>query len=363
MIKVPYRKPPKRSAGWARCTVGVGVVTVLAGAVVFYGALFRALRRGGGGGDGDGGAGGGLVSPSEAGSLLGEAAHTITDRLKWLRRCPKCDCAGGGGGGGDADGGAAGASAGGGADPDAWLDHVNDTPPPITPSHYAMVHGMEPWERPGLKPWDLHVVPTDDWYDTAKRATDRCDLELHGKITGAEHGLDDKVVWVTALFDLKRGEAAMGDFQRGMEEYYRRFQVVLDRGFQMVVFMPPDFEEHLRIDHNRVKVIHMNATDLKWYFPYYDRVQAIRTSHLWKEQGEIAGWLIKSPQARLEGYNPLVMIKLKMLQDAARLNPWGEARGAARRSRGVFSGRATALGGPPSPPAPTGGWGLRECHP
>ena len=56
---------------------------------------------------------------------------------------------------------------------------------------------------------------------------------------------------------------------------------------------------------------------------YYDRVQAIRTSKLWVEQGEEAGWLIKSPQARLEGYNPLVMIKLKMLRDAARLNPWG----------------------------------------
>lgn len=92
----------------------------------------------------------------------------------------------------------------------------------------------------------------------------------------------------------------------------------------MVVFLPPDFEAHLKIDYSRVKVIHMNATDLKWYFPYYERVQQIRTSHLWKEQGETAGWLIKSPQAALEGYNPLVMIKLKMLQDAARLNPWGE---------------------------------------
>lgn len=47
------------------------------------------------------------------------------------------------------------------------------------------------------------------------------------------------------------------------------------------------------------------------------------TSKLWGQQGDAAGWLAKSPQARLEGYNPLVMSKLLLLQDAARLNPWG----------------------------------------
>lgn len=91
----------------------------------------------------------------------------------------------------------------------------------------------------------------------------------------------------------------------------------------MVIYIPQDFESHLRIDYTRVKVIYMNATDLHWYFPYYERVQQIRTSKLWIEQGEIAGWLIKSPQARLEGYNPLVMSKLWLLRDAARINPWG----------------------------------------
>lgn len=208
-------------------------------------------------------------------------------------------------------------------DPDAWLSEVGNQPPLITPSHYALAHGHEPWERPGNKVWELHTIPTDEWYVRAKKATDRCDLELHQRIVGGERGLDDKVVWVTALFDLKRGEAGNGGFQRSMDEYYRRFQVVLDRGFQMVIFIPTQFEAHLKIDYARVKVIYMNATDLKWYFPYYERVQAIRTSKLWGEQGLSAGWLAESPQARLEGYNPLVMIKLKMLRDAARLNPWG----------------------------------------
>ena len=312
MIKMPVRKVPNKRTGWSRCYLILGITTLISACVIFYSWLFRFLSRNTNNSIDINTA---LVSPAEAGNLLGEAAHTITDRLKWLKRCPKCECS------------STVPSADGTmtttADPDAWLDHVNDHPPPIVPSHYAMVHGMEPWERQGLKVWELHNIPNDDWYEKAKKATDRCDLELHGKIQGAEHGLEDKVVWVTALFDLKRGEGGMGDFQRGMDEYYRRFQTILDRGFQMVVFLPPDFEQHLKIDYNRVKVIHMNATDLHWYFPYYDRVQQIRTSALWKAQGEYAGWLIKSPQARLEGYNPLVMIKLKMLQDAARLNVWG----------------------------------------
>jgi hypothetical protein len=41
------------------------------------------------------------------------------------------------------------------------------------------------------------------------------------------------------------------------------------------------------------------ATDLHTYFPYYDRLTAVRTSKLWVQQGEIAGWLINSPQVRV----------------------------------------------------------------
>jgi hypothetical protein len=218
MIRMPAARRPTKRAGWSRCYLLVGVLTVVAAAAIFYGWLFRVLQRAQGGGSASG-----LVSPAEAGALLGQAAHTITDRLKWLKRCPKCECEGGDGGGGAGGGGEA-------DDSPSALDAVNDHPPPMLPSHYGMVHGMEPWERPNLKVWDLHTIPTDEWYERAKKATDRCDLEVHGGLQGAENGMEDKVVWVTALFDLKRGGAGMGDFQRGMEEYYRRFQTVLDRG-------------------------------------------------------------------------------------------------------------------------------------
>lgn len=91
----------------------------------------------------------------------------------------------------------------------------------------------------------------------------------------------------------------------------------------MIIFVPDEFVPHLNIDPARVHVIPFNMTRLRTYFPYWDRLQAIRTSKLWKEQAVHTGWLSTAPQATLEGYNPLVMSKLMLLRDAARLNPWG----------------------------------------
>jgi hypothetical protein len=30
----------------------------------------------------------------------------------------------------------------------------------MQPSHYGQVHGVEPYERGNMKPWDLHVIPS-----------------------------------------------------------------------------------------------------------------------------------------------------------------------------------------------------------
>lgn len=42
----------------------------------------------------------------------------------------------------------------------------------------------------------------------------------------------------------------------------------------------------------------MAGDELMRYFPYYDRVQAIRTSSLWNEQAVLTGWLSNAPQVR-----------------------------------------------------------------
>jgi hypothetical protein len=266
------RRPARQhSRGLRQCQFIVLVLTLIFGVCLFYVYIFTGLQRVAHPNED---ASLRALSPLEAPRVLNEAAHAVAERFS--RKCPTCACDGKGaadGGDGDSDGGGGGGGSAmaGSDDPDAWLDSVGDTPPKVAPSHYALVNGMEPYERPNQKPWELHVIPTDDWYERAKKATDRayhiararatpfqplgllthpsssdappaffagCDLELTQKTTGAENGLSDEVVWVSALFDLKRGEAGNGEFHRPMEEYYRRFQIVLDRGFKMVIFIP-----------------------------------------------------------------------------------------------------------------------------
>ena len=165
---------------------------------------------------------------------------------------------------------------------------------------------------------------------------------------------------MAALLDLGRGNAASGTFKRPMQEYYNRFQKIIDRGFKMVIFMPKEFEAHLRLDYSRIKVIHFEAGALRSYFPYWDRVEAIRASKLWEKQAEYVGYLKTAPQNKLKGvslslcpsvslplclslrtmsllftpqlvvllfvvcfpagYNPLVMSKVMLLRDAAEGN-------------------------------------------
>ena len=59
--------------------------------------------------------------------------------------------------------------------------------------------------------------------------------------------------------------------------------------------------------------------DINWfkYNEYYNLIQEIRTNPLWSNQ---AGWLSESTQANLQLYNPLVMSKMFLLNDARLLD-------------------------------------------
>ena len=208
-------------------------------------------------------------------------------------------------------------------DDPACLGLLGEPPPPMPPSHFALVHGIEPFERVNMKPWDLHTIPTDKWYDRAKAVTDECELELSYETQGAKNGLDDSVTLVTSLlgWDFSPSRPVINPSVLAQE--VSRLNRNLDRKFRMVLFIPRSLEEHLHLDPRLHFVIHMNASVLPKLFPFWDRVQAIRTSKLWTTQAAIAGWLASSPQAKWPGYNPFEMTRLGMLRAAARINPWG----------------------------------------
>jgi len=65
---------------------------------------------------------------------------------------------------------------------------------------------------------------------------------------GTDGYAQEDITWVSLLLDLKRGESGNDQFRRSMQEYYDRFQRILDRGFKMVIFIPKEFESHLKLD-------------------------------------------------------------------------------------------------------------------
>lgn len=128
---------------------------------------------------------------------------------------------------------------------------------------------------------------------------------------------------VTALFDLKRGEMDTG-FKRPFSQYLENFERLLRacKDIPMLVYVDRSTEEFVRkVREGSVgtDIRFKSADDFKTWFPFYDKVNAIRTDPKWSGQ---VGWLSESTQAKLELYNPLVMSKMFMLNDASIFNPF-----------------------------------------
>lgn len=169
----------------------------------------------------------------------------------------------------------------------------DDAPPQLEESLYKRVHGFEPWEKDGLSVLQLHNIPNDDWIANATKVVSTCDLETQPAYETEE------ITLVTALLDLGRGKAESGSFIRPMQEYFNRFQRIINRGFKMVIYMPQEFEASLVLDPARVKVVHFTVDDLKTYFPYWDRLHAVRKSKLWQAQAEYIGCALRGLHAQL----------------------------------------------------------------
>ena len=86
----------------------------------------------------------------------------------------------------------------------------------------------------------------------------------------------------------------------------------------MVIYIEPEYEDIVwkYRDRENTRVITKTLDDLR-AFPFYDKVQEIRKDPKWLGQ---SGWLPGSTQANLELYNPLVMSKQFLLNDASLFN-------------------------------------------
>lgn len=129
-----------------------------------------------------------------------------------------------------------------------------------------------------------------------------------------------KVTIVTGIWDIKRSELSEG-WNRDFKHYLEHLKNLMLTEDNMIIYIEQKYkkfvEEHRILDNTLIIV-----RDLDWFKSnevIYTKIQEIRTNPTWYNQ---SGWLQNSTQAKLEMYNPIVMSKMFLLNDAAIMDPF-----------------------------------------
>ena len=121
------------------------------------------------------------------------------------------------------------------------------------------------------------------------------------------------ITLVTGLWDIGRDQLTEG-WSRTYQHYLDKFENLLKLDVNMIIFGDSDLQRfvELRRDSNNTQFI-VRTKD--WFInnEFYPKIQNIRQKQEWFNQ---VGWLKDSTQAKLEMYNPLVMSKMFLLNDA-----------------------------------------------
>lgn len=129
------------------------------------------------------------------------------------------------------------------------------------------------------------------------------------------------ITLVTGLWNIKREELSEG-WSRSFEHYLKKFDQLLDVPCNLIIFGEKELEEVIfkkRTQENTQFIIR----DKDWFKnEFYDKIQNIRTNEKWLNQ---VGWLRESAQAKLDFYNPLVMSKPFLLNDAKILDKFNSS--------------------------------------
>jgi hypothetical protein len=129
---------------------------------------------------------------------------------------------------------------------------------------------------------------------------------------------------VTGIWDLGRSNLSEG-WSRNFDHYINNFKKLLSslgEDVPVIVFIDKEHEDIVWSIRNRANtaVYHQNKDGFSGnFFPFFDKVQKIRTNNQWLDQ---TGWLRDSTQAKMELYNPMVMSKMFMLHNAKIFNPF-----------------------------------------
>jgi len=118
---------------------------------------------------------------------------------------------------------------------------------------------------------------------------------------------------VTGLWDIGRGNLSEG-WSRSYQHYLDKFKELLKIEENMIIFGDSELYK-IVFKHRNQNNTQFILRNLDWFKnnEYYPLIQNIRNNPNWFNK---VGWLKDSTQAKLEMYNPLVMSKVFLLNDA-----------------------------------------------
>ena len=127
------------------------------------------------------------------------------------------------------------------------------------------------------------------------------------------HPSNDKITIVTGLWDIGRDKLE-NNWSRSYKHYLEKFTQLLKIDNNLIIFGDEELQKLVTKyrDSSNTQFILRN-TDWFKNNDYYEKIQSIRNKPEWYGQ---VGWLEESTQAKLELYNPLVMSKMFLLNDA-----------------------------------------------
>jgi len=129
------------------------------------------------------------------------------------------------------------------------------------------------------------------------------------------------VTVVTGIWDIKRDSLSEG-WSRSFQHYLNNLEKLLKTPTNFIIFIESQYEDWVweRRDKSNTVVL---VRELDWFKSnefIFNKIQEIRTKPEWYNQSP--SWLPESTQAKLEMYNPIVMSKMFLLNDAAIVDPF-----------------------------------------
>jgi len=126
------------------------------------------------------------------------------------------------------------------------------------------------------------------------------------------------ITLVTGLWNIKRDELTQV-WSRSFQHYLDKFEQLLNVENNMIIFGDSELESFVFERRSRENTLFITRSQDWFKNEFYNKIQEIRTNPDWYN---LAGWLSESTQAKLEMYNPLVMSKMFLLNDAKIMDPF-----------------------------------------